>query len=583
MKLLKLKRQSPEVSAPIQSDPPVLESEQESTDTSEMMAFALDSIEDDLQVAAKDVSKDAAAVQEKISEQIQLLSHIQAESGGLREQSAEAASNATALADSITELATSSNEIGKQVVLSNQLAEQARDVADEANAGVLDLKTAIEDIANVVKLISDVAKQTNLLALNATIEAARAGEAGKGFAVVANEVKSLSVETQNATDEIVANIDRLQVSAETSIGSVNRIIDVIGQIRPSFAAVEEAVQEQIGTTSQIGERASETATFVQDVTGRADAIDASTNDALLVANEASQASADMGVSARNLGNRFTMMIRQSAVGDRRKSDRLPIKLKGHVGAGGQKIAIETIDISEGGLLFKGFNEGSLATGQQIKISLNGLEDCDARIVHISENGAHCAFSAQSEGFTAALSQLIERIHADNRVFVERAKAGADKIAAAMEQLLSSRRLNVDSLFDTKYRPIEGTDPQQYSTGCITQLEEVMPAILEDILSLDQSMAFCTAVDRNGYLPVHNKAYSHPQRPDDPVWNAANCRNKRIFDDRAGLSAGRNTRPFLIQSYARDMGNGKFVWMREVDAPIIVDGRHWGGFRTAYKL
>ncbi|CAN0603667.1 unnamed protein product, partial [Ectocarpus sp. 12 AP-2014] len=204
------------------------------------------------------------------------------------------------------------------------------------------------------------------------------------------------------------------------IGSVNRIIDVIGQIRPSFAAVEEAVQEQIGTTSQIGERASETATFVQDVTGRADAIDASTNDALLVANEASQASADMGVSARNLGNRFTMMIRQSAVGDRRKSDRLPIKLKGHVGADGQKIAIETIDISEGGLLFKGFSEGSLATGQQIKISLNGLEDCDARIVHISENGAHCAFSSQSEGFTAALGQLIERIHADNRVFVERA-------------------------------------------------------------------------------------------------------------------------------------------------------------------
>ncbi|MEP3670094.1 MAG: methyl-accepting chemotaxis protein, partial [Roseibium sp.] len=477
----------------------------------------------------------------------------------------------------------SSNEIGKQVVVSNQLAEQARDVADEANAGVLNLKTAIEDIANVVKLISDVAKQTNLLALNATIEAARAGEAGKGFAVVANEVKSLSVETQNATDEIVANIDRLQISAETSIGSVNRIIDVIGQIRPSFAAVEEAVQEQIGTTSQIGERASETATFVQDVTGRADAIDTSTNDAFLVANEASQASADMGVSARNLGNRFTMMIRQSAVGDRRKSDRLPIKLKGHVVAGSERIAIETIDISKGGVLFKGFSEEALASGQQVKLSLTGLEDCDARIVQISENGAHCAFSSQSTAFAAALDHLIERIHADNSVFVERAEKGASKIAAAMEQLLSSRRLSVDSLFDTKYRPIQGTDPQQYSTGCITQLEEVMPAILEEILSLDQSMAFCTAVDRNGYLPVHNKAYSHPQRPDDPVWNAANCRNKRIFDDRAGLSAGRNTRPFLIQSYARDMGNGKFVWMREVDAPIIVDGRHWGGFRTAYKL
>ena len=97
------------------------------------------------------------------------------------------------------------------------------------------------------------------------------------------------------------------------------------------------------------------------------------------------------------------------------------------------------------------------------------------------------------------------------------------------------------------------------------------------------MTFCAAVDRNAYLPVHNRIYSHPQRPDDPAWNAANCRNKRVFDDRAGLSAARNARPYLVQSYARDMGNGVTVFMKEIDAPIRVFGRHWGGLRMAYKL
>jgi methyl-accepting chemotaxis protein len=48
-------------------------------------------------------------------------------------------------------------------------------------------------------------------------------------------------------------------------------------------------------------------------------------------------------------------------------------------------------------------------------------------------------------------------------------------------------------------------------------------------------------------------------------------------------AGQNTRSYLIQSYARDMGNGKTIMMREIDVPIRVQGRHWGGFRTAYKL
>ena len=92
-----------------------------------------------------------------------------------------------------------------------------------------------------------------------------------------------------------------------------------------------------------------------------------------------------------------------------------------------------------------------------------------------------------------------------------------------------------------------------------------------------------AVDRNAYLPVHNRIYSKPQRADDVAWNTANCRNRRIFDDRAGLCAARNVRPFLIQSYPRDMGNGVTVMMREIDAPVRVFGKHWGGFRTAYKL
>jgi methyl-accepting chemotaxis protein len=97
------------------------------------------------------------------------------------------------------------------------------------------------------------------------------------------------------------------------------------------------------------------------------------------------------------------------------------------------------------------------------------------------------------------------------------------------------------------------------------------------------MAFAAMIDRNGYLPVHNKIYSHPQKPGDVAFNTANCRNRRIFNDAAGLAAGQNTRAYLIQTYARDMGNGNTVMMREIDVPVRVQGRHWGGFRTAYRL
>ena len=144
-------------------------------------------------------------------------------------------------------------------------------------------------------------------------------------------------------------------------------------------------------------------------------------------------------------------------------------------------------------------------------------------------------------------------------------------------------MTLDDLFDDNYIEIPGSNPLQHRTRFLDWTERALPAFQEAFLSKDKRMAFCATVDRNGYLPVHNKIYSQPQRPGDVAWNTANSRNRRIFNDMAGLAAGRNTRPYLIQSYPRDMGNGVTVMMREIVVPIRVHGRHWGGFRTAYKL
>ena len=181
--------------------------------------------------------------------------------------------------------------------------------------------------------------------------------------------------------------------------------------------------------------------------------------------------------------------------------------------------------------------------------------------------------------------MLARVREDLDPSIRCAQEGAARLRQAMTDALEGGRLSLDDLFDTDYRPVEGTNPQQLTTRALKVLEEILPPVQEEILerSTGNGMTFCAAVDRNGYLPVHNRIYSKPQRPDDPAWNAANARNRRIFDDRAGLSAARNPRPFLVQTYPRDMGNGTVVWMREVDAPIVIDGRHWGGFRTAYKL
>lgn len=548
-------------------------------------ALTLDLIESDLRTAANGIGTGAEELRARVGEQLLLLSDIRGHSQALHSETRHADETAQQLSASVEQLVSASNEIDAQVRNSSRLAEEAREVADTANTGIQELKSAIDDIANVVRLISDVAKQTNLLALNATIEAARAGEAGRGFAVVANEVKALSVETQNATDEIVANIARLQTSAEGSIRAVDRIIGVIGEILPSFSAVAEAVGQQMETSRSVGETAQETADFVRAVTEKVSTIAEATDSAERAGEAAGEASRTMLAMGNSLSSRFTMMIRQTAIGDRRRDDRLPAELTGTLAQAGRTIRIKTLDLSTGGaLLVPQEGEARAQTGPA-SAELTGLGRTDLQVVAVSDLGMHCAFDRPDENFTARLGELLARVRGELAPSIERAQDGARRVTEAMEAAVSSGNLTLEALFDTDYRPIADTNPRQVSNRALTVLERILPPIQEDILSgaRGTGLVFCVAVDRNAYLPVHNAIYSQPQRPGDPTWNAANCRNRRIFDDRAGLSAARNTRPFLVQTYPRDMGNGTIIWMREIDAPITVSGRHWGGFRTAYKL
>jgi methyl-accepting chemotaxis protein len=168
-------------------------------------------------------------------------------------------------------------------------------------------------------------------------------------------------------------------------------------------------------------------------------------------------------------------------------------------------------------------------------------------------------------------------------WIELAQQVAQAIADAFDRELREQRASVADLFDRDYRPITGSDPVQYLTRFTAITDKVLPAIQEPVLARSNRIAFCAAVDDNGYLPTHNKAFSAPQKADDPVWNTANCRNRRIFNDRVGLAAGRSTDPFLVQTYRRDMGGGIFVMMKDISAPITVRGRHWGGLRLAIKI
>ena len=515
------------------------------------------------------------------------LSTIRQRTDALTSRTSAAQGTATTFSHAADKFTQSAQGIGSQVRDAGKLADQASDAAREASANVDRLRESSAAIGNVVNLIAQIARQTTLLALNSTIEAARAGEAGRGFAVVATEVKALAVQTQNATEEITKKIEALQRDAAGSVDAVHRISQAIEAIRPVFENVNGAVAEQNATTGEMADNAAAASSFIVSVGDSATEIDSATKEAEVHGESVANAGRAVTTFAQKLKSRCAVLLRRGEKeGDRqerRKDERLPCSLKIEIAAPRGMISAPVYEISMGGILVSGPDAEALAQGQSFNATLQDVGACRIRIVQRSKAGAHAQFERPDTALIEKIEDKIWSVQDDNTEAVTRAMEAGAALKKIFENGIDSGAISIEDMFDTNYVEIAGTNPVQYRTRILDWADRVLPPFQEAFLARDKRMAFCAVIDTNGYLPVHNKIYSHPQRPGDVTWNTANSRNRRIFNDPAGLAAGRNQRAYLVQSYARDMGNGNTVMMREIDVPIRIKGRHWGGFRTAYRL
>lgn len=511
------------------------------------------------------------------------LTLIRARSDALAERTQAAQSTATTFSQAADKFTHSAEGIGSQVRHASRLADEAGAAAQEASVTVDRLRDSSAAIGNVVTLIAQIARQTTMLALNATIEAARAGAAGRGFAVVATEVKALAVQTQDATKEIERKIDALQKDAAGSVDAVHRISSAIEAIRPVFASVNDSVAEQNATTGEISANAAQASEFIVSVSDSAAEIDQAANEAAAHGEDVAQAGRAVTSFASKLKARCAVLLRQSEREEERKRERLPCHLQITLQTRGGALAAPVYEISLEGVLIGGPGATSLARNEVVAADLAEVGACRLRIAEHSPAGARALFVTPDARLLGRIEERLWAIHDENTEFVTRAIDAGAAINKIFADGVARGAVRIEDMFDEGYVEIAGSNPVQVRTKILDWADRALPDFQDRLLATDKRMAFCAAIDRNGYLPVHNSIYSKPQRAGDVAFNTANSRNRRIFNDPAGLAAGRNTRAYLIQSYARDMGNNVTVMMREIDVPIRVQGRHWGGFRMAYKL
>lgn len=440
------------------------------------------------------------------------------------------------------------------------------------SVAIAEVSGDVNDTAARVQEQSERFRQIHNRALGMSEQSAVVTSAAQRALGISEEAEGRMASTSGNLSAMVADVNRLTEQVTAIAGQLDGLqaaLDQVAKVSRHVAGISRQTNLLSLNASIEAARAGQHGKGFMVVAGEVKEL----------SNQAGQATAEIGETIEQLNKELGALranaesatalagdISEKTSGVEGEIDAIPLTL------GKVRVAQQDIVTASGTI-----DQSIVATQKDIDELIVNVEQSAGSLA--KANDALLEVTDDAETLTALSAQL--GVETYDTPYIDAVKTYAAQITEALNAAVKAGRATERDLFDDNYVQIEGTAPIQHMTRFTHLTDSILPSFQEPLLKFSDKVVFCASIDRNGYIPTHNLKFSHPQRFGDVEWNTANSRNRRIFDDRVGLAAGKSTRPFLLQAYRRDMGNGEFRMMKDVSAPIYVNGRHWGGLRLAY--
>ncbi len=440
--------------------------------------------------------------------------------------------------------------------------------ASATSASRRGLGTISDAFVTIVRAANQIATSTVALTLDAQTLAETAQLQTDGLRTTAADAEELKqIANQNALSAERAGIlvGEAKQAAQAAIAVSNRLVGAVSELEAtskSVAAFTVLINDIAARTNLLALNASVEAARAGE-SGNGFRVVAEEVRALAVKSAA--ASKDVSATIKQSGDRIRTGV--GLAGEMRTVLETIVKSVDSVSGQLEQIGIASSNqlsrVSDVTQSVNNLSHATLGYSSLVERTTNSIQGIDGQVSALANQVACITTSADWPHVT----RVIE---------------GSVAVSGAFEAAIDQGRIDLEGCFDENYVLIKGSNPEQYMTKFVELADLMLPPVQEPILKSSPSVFFCVAIDRNGFIPTHNLRYCQPQGP-DIVWNAANCRNRRLLQDAVRMAAAKNKKPYLLQCYRRDMGGGNVVLMKSAAAPITIRGRHWGGLSMGYAV